>query len=68
LVCSDGLSDALRDADIEAILTNHLHGPPEAAAQALIDAANAAGGPDNITVLIAHCLVPMESETEAFIH
>jgi serine/threonine protein phosphatase PrpC len=68
LVCSDGLSDALRDAEIESILVKHLNGPPMEAAQALVDAANAAGGPDNITVLLAQCLIPMESESEAVIH
>ena len=51
LLCSDGLSDMLDD---EAILA-HLLGSDSlpSAAQALIDAANAAGGRDNISVILA---------------
>lgn len=50
LLCSDGLSGMLRDADISAILRRE---PDiEAVARALIDAANEAGGEDNITVLV----------------
>lgn len=50
LLCSDGLTAALTDEDIGEILT----APPglEDAARALINAANAAGGPDNITVAL----------------
>jgi serine/threonine protein phosphatase PrpC len=50
LLCSDGLSGVLRDEEIAAAL---LREPPEVAAQQLVDAANARGGPDNITVQIA---------------
>lgn len=51
LLCSDGLSDLLTDEQIGEILarTHAL----DAAAQALIDAANAEGGDDNITVVLA---------------
>ena len=49
LMCSDGLSDMLDDAAIAAIL---LSGESLAQmAQRLVDAANAQGGRDNITVL-----------------
>jgi serine/threonine protein phosphatase PrpC len=51
LLCSDGLHDMLPDARIEAILRQNA-GVPDAAAQQLIDAANAAGGEDNITVVL----------------
>jgi len=50
LLCSDGLCGVLRDAEIAAVL---LREPPEAAARQLVDAANARGGPDNVTVQIA---------------
>lgn len=53
LLCSDGLSDMLEDAAIAALLREH--GDPDAAAQALVAAANAAGGADNITVIVARC-------------
>jgi protein phosphatase len=50
LLCSDGLSGMLRDADISAILRREPD--TESVARALIDAANEAGGEDNITVLV----------------
>jgi protein phosphatase len=50
LICSDGLSGMVRDADISAVLRRT--DDPEAAAAALIDAANTAGGEDNITVVV----------------
>jgi protein phosphatase len=50
LLCSDGLTSMISDEQVAAVLagTNDLH----AAAQALIDEANAAGGRDNITVVL----------------
>lgn len=50
LLCSDGLTGPVSDEDISAVLTGTDDG--DAACQALIDAANAAGGPDNITVVL----------------
>ncbi|MCB1219184.1 MAG: serine/threonine-protein phosphatase [Planctomycetales bacterium] len=55
LVCSDGLSDALRDSEISAVLAANAQAGLAVTAQALVDAANAAGGPDNITVLLLDC-------------
>lgn len=50
LMCSDGLSDMIRDADIARILQQPLE--PEQRTKALVDTANAHGGRDNITVLL----------------
>jgi protein phosphatase len=48
LICSDGLSGVVPLERLEEIVNGTE--PLDAACQALIDAANAAGGPDNITV------------------
>ncbi len=50
LMCSDGLSDMLTDDHIENVLRSH-DSLPEAG-QALITAANEAGGRDNIAVVL----------------
>lgn len=50
LLCSDGLHGVVGDATIELLLTTS---PPTTVAKALIEAANAAGRPDNISVVIA---------------
>jgi len=49
LLCSDGLTGVVDDATIARTLREHA---PEAAVERLVDAANAAGGPDNITVVL----------------
>ena len=51
LLCSDGLSDLVASAAIRKAVEEHA-GDPEAGARALIAAANAAGGKDNITVVL----------------
>jgi PPM family protein phosphatase len=53
LLCSDGLHDMLTDERI-ATLLRQAPTLPEAA-QALVDAANEAGGRDNIAVILAQC-------------
>ena len=50
LLCSDGLSGMLNDRNIAELLI--MHPDPQAACKALADAANSAGGTDNITVVI----------------
>lgn len=50
LLCSDGLTDMVAEADIGAILTSG--GDIDATSRSLIDAANAAGGKDNISVVV----------------
>ncbi|MEL6442031.1 MAG: Stp1/IreP family PP2C-type Ser/Thr phosphatase [Cyanobacteria bacterium J06621_8] len=50
LICSDGLTEEVTDEQIETALTNLKN--CQETAQQLIDAAKAAGGSDNITVVI----------------
>jgi PPM family protein phosphatase len=51
LLCSDGLIARLDDHEILAVLQAHTHDLDDAA-RALVEAANEAGGPDNITVAL----------------
>jgi serine/threonine protein phosphatase PrpC len=52
LVCSDGLTSPLTNSSIAEIFARTPMGRPEELCQALVDAANNAGGPDNITVIV----------------
>ena len=52
LLCSDGLSDMVTSLEINRLVRLHA-GAPDAAVNALIAAANDAGGKDNITVILA---------------
>ena len=52
LICSDGLTDMLTEAEIEAILAKG-NASLDALAEYLVDAANAKGGRDNISVVLA---------------
>lgn len=54
LLCSDGLTGMVPPADIEKLL--QIHTDSSTACQALINAANAAGGKDNITAIVVDCL------------
>jgi PPM family protein phosphatase len=51
LLCSDGLSDQIPSPQIRAAVERNA-GNPEGAVHELIEAANRAGGKDNVTVLI----------------
>ena len=51
-MCSDGLVGVVSDEEIAAVLGS-IDEPAEAA-RILIEMANGAGGPDNITVIVAH--------------
>lgn len=51
LLCSDGLSTVVPDARIRHLLTTAPS--PDTAVHALIDAANEAGGPDNVSCVVA---------------
>jgi serine/threonine protein phosphatase PrpC len=50
LLCSDGLSDLLTSAEILEVVEQY-NGDPAQVAGALVDAANLAGGSDNITAI-----------------
>lgn len=50
LICSDGLWGVVSEEEIKKVLTSNL--APDQACQVLVDAANAAGGPDNITAIL----------------
>jgi len=50
LLCSDGLTDMISDREIESMLQES--DDLDAAARRLVDAANAGGGEDNITVVV----------------
>lgn len=52
LLCSDGLTDLVPSAAIQAIVSDYA-GHPYEIVRALIDAANDAGGKDNVTVVYA---------------
>lgn len=52
LLCSDGLNDMLDDEQIRTILVQN-RGNLDVAVQILVDAANAEGGRDNVSVLLA---------------
>ena len=63
LLCSDGLTDMLAEGEIAASIIDADH-EPAAAAGALVAAANARGGEDNITVVLFE-LVEGEPEESA---
>ena len=58
LLCSDGLTDVVSDKEIARVVSRRA---PQDAAERLVDLANKAGGPDNITAVI----LKRESETQA---
>jgi protein phosphatase len=63
LICSDGLCGEITDAEIERVLA--VNENPDAAAGALIDAALAAGGGDNVTVIVIDVIAVPEHLAEA---
>ncbi len=54
LICSDGLWGVLSEVEIIKIITTAVS--PSEACHKLVDAANAAGGPDNISVIVVQYL------------
>ena len=55
MLCTDGLTRTVNDADLAAAL-DRFRGEPQQACDFLIEAANTNGGPDNITVVIVEFL------------
>lgn len=62
LLCSDGLTDMLVDADIERVIASDT-GDLQSAANELVACANASGGRDNISVIVVR--VPPTAESPA---
>src|SRR5215467_9714748 len=54
LLCSDGLHGYVDEGEIEQVVTGDRE--PDAVVQALIDMANANGGPDNISATLVHLI------------
>jgi PPM family protein phosphatase len=64
LLCSDGLNDMLDDRSIRHIILSRRDNI-EHAAQGLVQAANEAGGEDNISVILAHLTSSLDSNSSA---
>jgi PPM family protein phosphatase len=62
LLCSDGLTTMVRPGEIEEILDEEPDA--ERAAQRLVDAANAAGGEDNITAVVVEVIEVDEGDED----
>lgn len=58
LLCTDGLTDMVDDADIETIMNSSLSA--ESACRNLVDRSVSNGGRDNVTVIIARYSVPAQ--------
>jgi protein phosphatase len=54
LLCTDGLTKPITDAGIARHLAAIPKEGAEAIARMLVDSANDAGGPDNITAVVGH--------------
>lgn len=54
VLCSDGLTTMVRERDIERLARTETD--PQRLAQALVNAANAAGGEDNVTIIVIDVL------------
>jgi len=62
LICSDGVTAVLGDAQLQEILV--AAGEPAAAVADLVAGANAGGGPDNITCIVADLVAGAEPEDD----
>ena len=73
LVCSDGLTRELDDDEIARIITFHAaqsarESPPIALAARLVGAAVAAGGHDNVTVVVVESELDVDDRDELAVH
>ncbi len=66
LLCSDGLSDVLTSAQISTIVEQY-NGDPSEVARKLVNAANQAGGKDNISVVFVAGAEFVGSESHALV-
>jgi len=66
LICSDGLTDVVPDEAIRLTMLDHLKNLHKAAAQ-LIQLANDAGGPDNISVVLVRTPKKFHRKTKGFL-
>jgi protein phosphatase len=62
LICSDGVTAVLEDAQLQEVLAGVAE--PEAAVAELIARANAGGGPDNITCIVADLVEGAEPDDD----
>jgi protein phosphatase len=60
LLCSDGLTVMISDEEVRRLLVRH-RGDLTGAARSLVGAANAAGGEDNITVVLFETVTPVDA-------
>ncbi len=65
LLCTDGLHDMIPDDKLAVIL--NANATAEGACRNLVEAANTAGGNDNITVIVAKLLAPQVDRPAAFV-
>jgi len=56
LLCSDGLTSMVADAEIEGILSQGADADPRQVCRLLVDKANAAGGEDNISLVLVRAV------------
>ena len=64
MLCTDGLTDMVSEADISSILA--MTETPQNQCQNLVDAALAGGGRDNVTVIVGAYSASSERRTECF--
>ncbi len=60
VLCSDGLNSMIEDAQIQQAVVDSSH--PQAACEQLVRLANAAGGDDNVTVIVVQVLEAVGSK------
>lgn len=64
LLCSDGLTDMIDDQRIRQLLLEHQEQGLPPTVEALVQAANEAGGRDNVTVLLTRAVAPFPAQNK----